>query len=373
MVGPAVALMVSATGPAQAANLSESFDNVAGLTGWQLVNLSSPTGSTTWFQGNSGVFAAQTGAANAYIGANFNATTGNNTISDWLIAPSQTTLSDNDTVTFWTRTATGAAGPDRLEVRMSTNGSCSPGTTTTGVGDFTTLLTTVNPTLVQGVYPQVWTQFTATLTGLPGNATGCLAFRYFVTNGGPAGPNSDYLGIDTVSFTDLPDTTAPTVAIGSGPSGKTSNARPTFGFSANEAVTFTCRVTAQGATPQAFSACSGPGGTHSPAVGLADGSYTLEVRGTDPASNAANASRTFSVTAAACTAAKATLADAQKALGKVGDKLKKAKSKLKKAKESGTDADIAKAKAKVKKAKAKVKKTAAALAPAQAAVGVSCV
>ena len=36
---------------------------------------------------------------------------------------------------------------------MSTNGACSPGTSETDVGDFTTVLTTVNPTLVLGVYP----------------------------------------------------------------------------------------------------------------------------------------------------------------------------------------------------------------------------
>ncbi|MBE2235907.1 MAG: choice-of-anchor J domain-containing protein, partial [Anaerolinea sp.] len=50
-------------------------------------------------------------------------------------------------------------------------------------------------------YPQSWTQYTVTLSGLPANASGRLAFRYFVTDGGPSGNNSNYIGIDTVEFT----------------------------------------------------------------------------------------------------------------------------------------------------------------------------
>ena len=44
--------------------------------------------------------------------------------------------------------------PDRLELRVSTNGSCNPGTTATDVGDFQALVTSVNPTLERGGYPE---------------------------------------------------------------------------------------------------------------------------------------------------------------------------------------------------------------------------
>ncbi|MES1210691.1 MAG: choice-of-anchor J domain-containing protein, partial [Acidobacteriota bacterium] len=78
----------------------------------------------------------------------------------------------------------------------------STGATSTDVGNFTTLLVDVNPTLVTGVYPTVYTQFSATLSGLPaGPNAGRIAFRYFVTNGGPSGANSDLISIDDVNVT----------------------------------------------------------------------------------------------------------------------------------------------------------------------------
>ena len=82
---------------------------------------------------------------------------------------------------------------------MSTSGaSTNVGANSTSVGDFTALLLDINPTLVTGVYPIVFTPFTVTVSGLGApNTNGRLAFRYFVTNGGPSGANSDYIGIDT--------------------------------------------------------------------------------------------------------------------------------------------------------------------------------
>lgn len=58
----------------------------------------------------------------------------------------------------------------------------------------------MNPSLITGVYPTSWTKFTATVSGLAGPTSGRVAFRYFVTNGGPSGANSDYIGIDEFSI-----------------------------------------------------------------------------------------------------------------------------------------------------------------------------
>ena len=92
------------------------------------------------------VFPAQSGAATSYIGANFNNTTGTNTISNWLLTPPLPLLNGR-TMTFYTRTVDVPAFPDRLQVRMSTNGASSNvGTTATDVGDFTALLLDINPT-----------------------------------------------------------------------------------------------------------------------------------------------------------------------------------------------------------------------------------
>lgn len=182
---------------------SEGFDDITTLpgAGWAQINNSSPLGSTGWFQGNDAVFPAQTGAPTAYIGANFNNTSGTGTISNWLLTP-EINLADGSTMTFYTRVPTGSIWPDRLEVRMSTAGSSTNvGATATSVGDFTNLLLEINPTLVNGGYPEVWTQFTVTLSGVGTPTTGRLAFRYFVTDGGPSGSNSNFIGIDTVEYT----------------------------------------------------------------------------------------------------------------------------------------------------------------------------
>jgi|GEM_PF-2002017 len=200
------------TASAAAGNsLNESFDDITTLAakGWFIKNNSSPRGTLSWFQGYSirsgGPFNANTGENNAYIAVNFNSAKSNGTISNWLITP-ELNLSNGSTFTFYTRKPTISVGgidyPDRLEVRMSTNGaSTDVGTTDASTGDFTTLMISINPTLVTGVYPQTWTQYTATVSGLSAPTTGRIAFRYFVTNAGPTAPNSDYIGIDDVVYT----------------------------------------------------------------------------------------------------------------------------------------------------------------------------
>src|SRR5205085_1632503 len=91
--------------------------------------------------------------------------------------------------------------PDRLQVRLSTNGgSVNVGITPTDVGDFTVLMLDINPTYTPTGYPSAWTQFTVTVSGLGSPTTGRLAFRYFVENGGPSGTHSTYIGIDTFQF-----------------------------------------------------------------------------------------------------------------------------------------------------------------------------
>lgn len=191
-----------------AQSFSEGFDDITTLAGkgWVMMNNSSPVGSiANWFQGSSvstaGPFDAYNGAANSYIAANFNFTSGNNTINGWLITPNRT-FRNGDVLTFYTRKPVGTDYPDRLELRMSTNGaSTNAGAAGNNVGDFTTLLLSINPTLVTGVYPTVWTKYTVTISGLSAPTSGRIAFRYFITNGGPSGTNSDYIGIDQVDYT----------------------------------------------------------------------------------------------------------------------------------------------------------------------------
>ncbi len=184
-------------------NLTEDFDdiNLLWANGWFSRNNSSLLGSASWFQGNPTVFPAHSGATNSYAGVNFNSGAGASNLSNWLLTP-PLTLRNGAELTFWTRTIDVPEYADRLQVRLSTAGaSTDVGTTDSSVGDFTTLLLDINPTLTTTGYPNTWTPFTATISGLSAPTTGRLAYRYFVTNGGPSGDNSDYIGVDTLSYT----------------------------------------------------------------------------------------------------------------------------------------------------------------------------
>src|SRR5262249_8573473 len=210
--------------PTNCTIIDEGFDDIENLPDWVLINHSEPLGASDWFQGNDGVFPAFDGPPDAYIAANFNSGGGLATISNWLLTPE--VLLQNGTLTFYTRTAstalaamgmpsgvcgTGQTFPDRLQVRMSTNGaSTNVGTTAFDVGDFTNLLLDINPTYTIVGYPEEWTQFTVTISGVPTGATGRLAFRYFVENGGPEGTRSNYVGIDRAVYTGPCGTPRPT-------------------------------------------------------------------------------------------------------------------------------------------------------------------
>lgn len=208
-IGAAAVIFAALSGSAGAQSFTENFDDITTLVGngWFMQNNSAPVGITNWFQGTNvaagGPFDAYNGAANAYIGANFNNTTGGSgIINNWLLTPNRT-FRNGDVLTFYTRKYDiGTDYPDRLEMRLSTNGaSTNVGTPGNNVGDFTTLLLSINPTLVAGGYPRTWTQFTVTMSGLPAPTSGRMAFRYFVTSAGPTGTNSDYIGIDNTVYT----------------------------------------------------------------------------------------------------------------------------------------------------------------------------
>ena len=178
--------------------------------GWARTNQSTPLGDSTWtipttaptttFSGG-----AQAGGAISFILVNFNSTTGAGIISNWLISPS-INVENGDVITFYTRiglnSTTGSANfPDNLELRISTNGDFTTNPTggSAGLGDFTTLAVEVNPGLDLTTYPLTWGQYSYTVTGLTGPTAIKLGFRYYVTDGGPTGANSDIIGLDTVS------------------------------------------------------------------------------------------------------------------------------------------------------------------------------
>jgi hypothetical protein len=191
---------------AQSTTLSEGFDAAIPPTGWAVINNSAPVGTTSWGQGVPGsgsdsTFPAQSGASASYIAVKYSSVKTEGTISNWLLTPTLV-LKNGGTFSFWTRTVSGSAYPDRLEVRLnSTDTTADAGTTATSVGNFTTTLLSVNPNLVTGGYPDTgWTNYTITLSGLTGIDTGRIAFRYYVTDGGINGANSNYIGIDNIVY-----------------------------------------------------------------------------------------------------------------------------------------------------------------------------
>ena len=169
--------------------LTENFNNIGTLVNWTQTNHSMQPGEP-WFQGNPGVFAAQSGPADAYIAANYlSALNGVGTIDNWLITPELTLIGLTE-LSFYTRSLGTAGFNDSMEVRFS-NGS---GTATSG---FTTLLATIGGA---AAYPASWQQYTASLN-LSGG--GRFAFRY-TSNAETA----NYIGLDSVRVVAVPEPSA---------------------------------------------------------------------------------------------------------------------------------------------------------------------
>ncbi len=89
------------------------------------------------------------------------------------------------------------------------------------------------------------------------------------------------------------DQTVPDTMITGGPTGLTNESTPTFSFTSEPGSTFQCRLD----DSDPFAACSGPGNTHTPPSGLADGTQTFEVIAIDAAGNVETlaASQVFTV------------------------------------------------------------------------------
>jgi Bacterial Ig-like domain len=87
------------------------------------------------------------------------------------------------------------------------------------------------------------------------------------------------------------DTVPPSLSIGSGPSGPTNDATPSFGFTVEDGASVECSID-QGSP--AYASCASP---YTPGAPLADGSYAFRVRARDAAGNQATDSQAFSVDA----------------------------------------------------------------------------
>ena len=201
------------------ASWTEEFDTLQNAMdrGWVVVNNSRPLGATSWMQGQFGAdkkgFTGYAAASASYSGtdfvlASYSSTGAEGTISAWLISP-PTLMKNGDQIKFFTRTLTNPANfPDRMQVRLNPNSASTnvgsleqlDNDAAEQVGDFTTLLLDINPTLNTTAYPGKWTQYTLTLSGLPAPVVRRFAFRYYVHEGGTAAVNAEGVAVDKVEF-----------------------------------------------------------------------------------------------------------------------------------------------------------------------------
>jgi hypothetical protein len=213
-------------------SFTEEFDTVskAVAKGWVIKNNTRPLGTIGWTQGyfyvsmyhglvpkNLGTLPFNFPAAGgfgdnnpSFSGSDFIMTTsecGFNiaNCSNWLISP-EVTIKNGDEISFYTRTYDNPAiAGDRLEVRLNVaDGSSDVGRDSGSTGHFTKVLLDINPGYFlqgNGSYPGVWTNYTATVTDFPIAKKSSIAFRYYVPDGGPQGPNGLGVGIDKFKFT----------------------------------------------------------------------------------------------------------------------------------------------------------------------------
>lgn len=184
--------------------LLESFENFNSLFttgGWYRQNNSIPLGDFGWEDGT-GLSVATPHSGKGYVRAWFQNTDSIGNISNWLMTPALS-LQNGDTVEFWTSALFNDQLANRLECRLSKmGGSNNVGTSDTSVGDFTTLLVSVNPNLLKGLsnYPPDMTRYFGVVSGLSGPTNCKVAFRYWITNGGNWGTNGTYIGLDDVQI-----------------------------------------------------------------------------------------------------------------------------------------------------------------------------
>ena len=140
--------------------------------------------AATWFQGDPTNFVAFNGLTNSYTSSNFNSAQSNNDIDNWLVLPDLDVVA-GDTIKFRCRSNLSTAFPDSALVMYNASGGTTP----------------ESPGWIQlGVKfrcPDAgWALFSRIVA--TGGASARFAIRYMVVDGGPAGNNADFIGIDAL-------------------------------------------------------------------------------------------------------------------------------------------------------------------------------
>ncbi len=178
-------LALATCSAAHAAQCREGFDHVGSLEphGWLTRNNSEPLGTSGWFQGNPGLFAAYSGAPNSYVAADLDSagSSGYPVLSNWLITP-EIAFGAGSAFSFHTRALPGAANRVvvRLCIKSGATTCAAPGPASGDRGGFTTDLLDINPEQTASGYPTTWTYYQlGQADGLPAGSVGRIAFHYY--------------------------------------------------------------------------------------------------------------------------------------------------------------------------------------------------
>jgi hypothetical protein len=100
------------------------------------------------------------------------------TVSSWLISP-VLSVKNGTTISFYTSGDAGYTYTDRMQVLISASGSSNVGDSSESVGSFTQVLFDINAEQKPGGYPQSWTKYNYTFTGIPAKTDMRVAFRHY--------------------------------------------------------------------------------------------------------------------------------------------------------------------------------------------------
>jgi len=150
--------------------------------GWVVINADGGGTTAPWYQGSTQVFNAFEGPDTGYVASNYNGANGFY-INHWLISP-PVIVSAGDTLSFYHRSPDANPYDDSIFVRYSTTAGTTPAAFDQTWGKYRT-------------GEAGWQLWTGTFSH---SGAVRFAIQYYITNGGPSGANSNYMGLDLVQI-----------------------------------------------------------------------------------------------------------------------------------------------------------------------------
>lgn len=179
----AVALAAMTMSAQAGVAISEGFEDLPALaaSGWTFTNGSAVGITGGWFQGTNNVFSSQSGGVDSYAAADYRNTTPGSALDSWLITPVFDAMNGVD-ISFYLRAADDPDFSDSLAYGFTGAGASAM-------------------TVVSAVPTDGWTLYTVHLDANLMASTS-FAFHYI-----GAADTSNFVGLDTLTVTELPEPT----------------------------------------------------------------------------------------------------------------------------------------------------------------------